>query len=88
MNEKQLKKLRDLNVELLEGLLHAYDSIASYCKTHALPLSFDTKLAYFLSRSASLIGEINEEIELPPFLQHRFKTPPNKTEPSGGINNK
>jgi hypothetical protein len=81
VNEKQLKRLKNLNIELLEGLLQAYASIANYCKIHGLPLSFDQKLAYFLSHSKSLIQEINEEIQLPPNLQHRKRTPSEETEP-------
>jgi len=79
---EQLKRLRDLNVQLLETTIQFLQAIDEYCRKQDIPLPTEDKLIYLAQEAINLCQEINEEIDLPPFLQHRFRTPPDKTEPS------
>jgi len=79
LNYARLKRLRDLNIQLLELLLHGLYLIERYCREHGLlpPREFLPLMEEVLA----LINEINAEIALPPNWQHRFRTPKDSTEP-------
>lgn len=81
LNFEQLKRLRDINVELLETLIYTLSSIKEYSKKHSIPLPTEDKFLQLIGKAISLIDEMNEEIALPPNFQHRFRTPKDSTEP-------
>lgn len=81
MNVHELKRLRDLNMELAETLVGTLHALDDYCKEHSVPLMNDQKILYFVNHVTKLFDEINQEIYLPPFLQHRKRTPPDATKP-------
>jgi len=81
---EQLKRLRDLNVELLETIICTFSFIKEWCEKNKLPpLPTEDKFGFLLKRAINLIEEINEEIALPPKWKHRFRTPEDSTEPCG-----
>jgi hypothetical protein len=66
-------------VELLEVILQSLSCIDEYCKKDGVPLLAEDRLSYLVQRAINLIDEMNEEIALPPNLQHRFRTPEDAT---------
>jgi hypothetical protein len=78
---QEIEQLRNLNIELMEAVTHVAIHLLKYAEQHAIPLPDDSALINLLAHVRKAIREINEEIALPPNLQHRFRTPPDKTEP-------
>jgi hypothetical protein len=81
MQLSKLHKLKNLNIELLETLIQTCSFIQEYTEIHGLPFPTEDRFLLLIQRARNLMQEINEEIALPPILQHRFKTPSEKTEP-------
>ncbi len=84
-----LKKLRDLNVSLLEVLTHTYTYLEDYCKKYNIPMPHNDRFYILLREASHLIGKINE-IALPtsnqqpftsPDLEHWKKYPEDETKP-------
>jgi hypothetical protein len=82
---RQVKQLRDLNVQLLETTIQTLSYIDEYCASHSIPLPTENRISCLIRQTINLIEEINEEINLPPNLQHRKRTPSRETEPAKEI---
>lgn len=80
LKPEQVKRLRDINVELLETLIHTLSSITDYSKRYDVPLPTEDKIRVLIQRAINLISEMNEEITIPSNLQLRIfksrKLPP------------
>ena len=69
MGLNQLRQLRNLNVELLEILIHTLSFIDNYCREHSIPIPKDRELQNLVRYAIKLIGDINAEIVLPSNVQ-------------------
>jgi len=78
---EEVKQLRDLNVDLMEALIHIAFYLLEYAQKHNIPLPDEDGLINLIGHVRKLIKEINENIALPPNFQHRFRTPKDSTEP-------
>ncbi|MEO0236513.1 MAG: hypothetical protein ABIM02_07335 [candidate division WOR-3 bacterium] len=78
---EEVKQLRNLNIELMETLIHTMYYIFIYAKDHNIPLPNENTFMNLLKHACKVIREINETIALPPNFQHRFRTPKDSTEP-------
>ena len=85
MSFNELKKFRNLVVDLIETLANTWFYLKDYCETKGSPLPTEDRMLYLIQRAIRLCEEINEEVALPPNLQHRFRTPKDSTEPSKEI---
>jgi hypothetical protein len=78
MEVEQLRRLRDLNIELLRVIIHALHLIDKYRKEHHMPLLTDPKIEYRIQQAIDLINEINMTA-LPPNHKHPNRTPEDST---------
>jgi hypothetical protein len=78
---EEVKRLRNLNLELMETTSYLASYFFNYAKENNIHFPNEEGLVNLIRRVRKLIKEINEEIYLPPFLQHRFRTPSDTTEP-------
>lgn len=79
---EEIEQLRNLNIELMEAVTHVAGCLLDYAEKNKIPLPDDSGLVNLLGHVKKVIHEINEDVDLPPNLQHRFRTPSDKTEPS------
>mgnify|MGYP001142050026 CR=1 FL=1 len=73
-NLTQIVSMYQLNLELLEEL----DAICEWILKNNIEIPNKDKLCSFLRKAKTLLNEIHSST---PFLQHRFKTPKDSTEP-------
>lgn len=76
-NMREILQLKQLNVELLQTLELMLLWFKDYRQKTDLPIPHVEVLDSLLKKADLLIDEICS----PPNLQHRFRTPPDKTEP-------
>jgi len=72
METDRLNKLRAINIELLENVVHIMHQVDCYCKEHMIPLMMDDSLMYLVQNAIRLIHEMNEEYALPPNMKLNF----------------
>jgi len=75
----ELVRMHELNQELLETLMVAMQWMREYARKNNIPLLNQDTYFSLLNKAEMLINEIMSDS--PPFLQHRKRTPPDKTEP-------
>ncbi|MEM1537994.1 MAG: hypothetical protein QXK12_04345 [Candidatus Nezhaarchaeales archaeon] len=79
---KEVKRLGDLNIELMETLIHIGHHIFKYAEGHdILLLDNGDVLINLLKHACKVIGEINEEVALPLSFKHRSGAPLDSIEP-------
>jgi len=74
---KEIRRIRDLCVELLETLTITLQKVLEYANDHDIPLPVN--LSPLLGHTINIIHELDFP---PPSVQHLFRTPPDKTESS------
>ncbi|RLI32591.1 hypothetical protein DRO51_01500 [Candidatus Bathyarchaeota archaeon] len=79
--EKKIEKLSELVNNLLETVVLTLKYVDDYCRKNNIPLLNDDRITYLVRETLRLIEELNEEAHSPPKRQHRFRTPPDSTEP-------
>lgn len=75
----ELLRMHELNQELLETLTVTMLWIKNYTEKHNIPIPKKENLSSLINKAQSLINEISSDST--PFLQHRFRTPEDSTEP-------
>lgn len=60
MNQIQLQRMAELNIELFTCLTHTLRSIDDYCEKYHISIPNDPKIEYLASQALCLITEINE----------------------------
>jgi hypothetical protein len=81
MDFERLKQLSELNTQLLEIIIWILHYLDGYCEKLKIPTPYEERFLHLIRRAIEIIEEINGEISLPPKWKHRFRTPPDSTEP-------
>ena len=75
----EIVRIKSLMVEMIETLTLATLYVRGYAEKNNVPLPDFEKLDSLINKAESLRNEVVSGA--PPFLQHRFKTPKDSTEP-------